>query len=501
MPTEPIAPPHWDGRVMSMPGDGTSRVALDIDGLWFDDLRAGTGGRLQLALAYSPSGCRAFTPTIRDTRDGAILWPAADAAGTNVPFFCAAHDDGDLLVDGQAEPMAAAVTLVVPVYNAGAAVRRCLDSVLAHTTGRARLVVIDDASPDADIAPLLSGYAGLAGVEVLSNPRNLGFTATANRGIEAAGRDDVVLLNADTEVGPNWLTGLRRAAHARADIATATAVSDNAGAFSVPELERENPPPSVWTHAQAARAFWQYAGHAYPMLPTGNGFCMYVRRAVFDAVGVLDATAFPQGYGEENDFCQRACAQGLRHAVAGTVFVHHARSQSFGIARREELGRAGMRVLRERWPRYEADVGATLFSHERRVLDWRVRRLYAQASMQPLPRPRVAVVDAGAPDPAARDCDVWHVATRAGVLAYADSCGAIDAAIPPIGSRASDVAHWLEREAIELVDARNAGDVALAEVLASEARRLGIAVIAARDVGTTYFNAWQALRSFPEVPA
>ena len=94
-----------------------------------------------------------------------------------------------------------------------------------------------------------------------------------------------------------------------------------------------------------------------------------------------------EGYGEENDFCQRASASGYRHLIAGNVFVAHARSQSFGIERRERLGRAGMLVLRERWPNYEADVGATLFSFERRVLDWRVRRIHATASvLQPQPR-------------------------------------------------------------------------------------------------------------------
>ncbi|MET0232254.1 MAG: glycosyltransferase, partial [Rhodanobacteraceae bacterium] len=226
------------------------------------------------------------------------------------------------------------------------------------------------------------------------NERNRGFTATANRGIAQAQRADVVLLNADTEVGPNWLTGLRRAAASAADVATVTAVSDNAGAFSVPELERENAWPSGWTFEQASRALWHDAGIAYPELPTGNGFCMYIRRSVVDEVGALDEAAFAQGYGEENDFCQRASARGYRHLIAGNVYVHHERSASFGHERRAKLGEAGMAVLRERWPNYERDVGATLFSFERRVLDWRVRKIFARADAE---APRVCVLSAGVP--------------------------------------------------------------------------------------------------------
>ncbi len=497
MAIESFAAAHWDGRVLALPGHAHASASLDIDGIWFDDLKPGVDGVLRLEIPYSPSGCRAFSPTLRAQRDGRVLWPASDVT---VTLTCTGHDDGALRVDADAQPMQPDVVIVVPVYNAADAVRACLDSVLMHTTGHARLLVIDDASPDPAIAPLLARYARLPGVEMLANARNLGFTATANRGIAHAGRADVVLLNADTEVGPNWLTGLRRAAHARADIATATAVSDNAGAFSVPELEQSNPMPAGWSTAQVARALWQDAGHAYPMLPTGNGFCMYVRRSVFDAIGLLDAEAFPQGYGEENDFCQRASARGLRHAVAGTVFVRHARSLSFGAERREALGRAGMQVLRARWPRYEGDVGAMLFSHERRVLDWRVRRLYAQASLRDSPRPRVACVDSHGFYRVGVECHLRHAASRDGVLVCVDASGAIDAALPAIGSDAASLARWLEREAIELVDTRDAADTALADRLAVQARRLGIAVVDANSAGD-YSHAWRMLRSFPESPA
>ena len=88
--------------------------------------------------------------------------------------------------------------------------------------------------------------------------------------------------------------------------------------------------------------------------------------------------------------------RGLRHLIAGNVYVHHARSASFGHERRAELGAAGMAVLRERWPNYEADVAATLHSFERRVLDWRVRRIYATAEAS-APGLRVLAMERDAP--------------------------------------------------------------------------------------------------------
>src|SRR5512141_242860 len=78
---------------------------------------------------------------------------------------------------------AAAIDVVIPIFNAPADVRRCVESVLARTTGAYRLVLIDDASPDPAIAAYLGEVAGraLSHVVLLRNAANLGFTGTANR--------------------------------------------------------------------------------------------------------------------------------------------------------------------------------------------------------------------------------------------------------------------------------------------------------------------------------
>lgn len=379
----------WDGHALALEPAPGQAVEVWLDQVIYACLPADAASRIVLALPELPNGQKSIQLQLRC--GGELSSPVQLCQGqaglaradTLLPLQPL---QGEELLDPATADVALAreVAIIVPVYNAAEAVRSCLDSVLAHTRGAARLIVIDDASSEAAIAPLLASYRGIAGVEILRNDSNLGFTGTVNRGMQLAGRADVVLLNADTEVAAHWLDGLRAAAWARSDTASATAVSDNAGAFSVPELEQENPFPQGWTFAQAALALRQCAGLAYPRLPTGNGFCIYLKRAALDAVGLFDAHAFAQGYGEENDWCQRAEAAGWQHAIAGPVLVRHARSQSFGHERRRVLGEAGMAVLRQRWPRYEADVGATLFSPRRRALDWRVRCAYARPA--PLPR-------------------------------------------------------------------------------------------------------------------
>ncbi|WP_440224068.1 glycosyltransferase family 2 protein [Dokdonella sp. MW10] len=489
MPPKPAIALHWsEGRLHV---DGAPAGAwIVLEGIAFAPVEVTADGSTSIALPFAPSREHTFRVGVRAQRDG-------DALHEGIVALPRVDDTIEALVDAGAHPMEYRVTIVVPVYNAPSAVARCLASVLAHTTGPARLVVIDDASPDPAIAPMLATFEGRDGVEILRNERNRGFTATANRGIAHAGRDDVVLLNADTEVAANWLTGLRRAAWRSADIATATAVSDNAGAFSVPELEQACEGPAHWSFDDTARALWQQAGFVQPELPTGNGFCLYIRRDVIDAIGMLDEQAFPQGYGEENDFCQRASAQGRRHVVAGDVYVHHERSQSFGIERREALGRAGMQVLRERWPDYERDVGAMLFSPVRRVLDWRVRRAFALAGEAPRPRVLAGPGIGGTTGLH----EAWQIAPveHEIVLArHGERCDVVEhAAATDVTS--SLLAHWLQRHAFEVLDTASITPPRLASMLAREATRLGIAVATSGDPATrdlAWSDARRAQRSF-----
>ena len=114
-------------------------------------------------------------------------------------------------------------------------------------------------------------------------------------------------------------------------------------------------------------------------VPTAHGFCMFVRRDCLAATGLFDETAFAQGYGEENDFCERARSLGYRHVAVPGVFVAHVGGVSFGAAR-QDLLRRNLAILNRRHPDYAgrvADfVAADLLAPARRRLDaarWRAR--------------------------------------------------------------------------------------------------------------------------------
>jgi len=416
----------WDGRTLRwrVSCAAATKVALLLDDVVFQHYRCDAGEtELHCAFDYSPTGNAEllFALAGADSATPRAAWrvlhgaPAGcgvDQWTRQLPYLSALAGTPQLPPRALAD--LPAVAIVVPIYNAADSVRRCLAALERWTPAAVRWILVDDASTDAAIAPLLAHHVQRRrGVQVLRHDANLGYTRAVNAGIAAAGDADVVLLNSDTQVGPRWLQSLRLAAYSDATIGTVTAVSDNAGAFSVPELEQFCPTPSHWNLIEAQRAVLQQAGLRLAELPTGNGFCLFIRRDVIARIGVMDADAFPAGYGEENDFCQRAIGAGWRNVIAGNVLVRHERSASFGDARRAALGAQGMAVLRRRYPRYEADVGATLYSFERRVLDYRVRRTWAgsdgrYARQAPRSRLLVAGPEPGSGNvPLARSCEIF----------------------------------------------------------------------------------------------
>jgi GT2 family glycosyltransferase len=227
-----------------------------------------------------------------------------------------------------ARPCSPTIDVVVPVYRNRRTTLACIDSVLAGG-GRFELIVIDDASPEPELAAELRQRADQGEFTLLANERNLGFVATANRGLALHPDRDVVLLNSDTVVPPGWLD--RLAAAARGDcVGTVTPFSNNATIASYPVPLEANPLPAGWTLAELDAVFREANSGWRIDLPTAIGFCMYIRRDCLGDVGPLDEARFGRGYGEENDFSLRAAARGWRNVLAADLFVEHEGRASFG---------------------------------------------------------------------------------------------------------------------------------------------------------------------------
>lgn len=223
------------------------------------------------------------------------------------------------------------IDIILPIYGGLDELRRCLDSLLAHPQRSAwNLVLINDASPFPEIHAFLDAFAAAhPKVEYRVNAGNLGFVGTVNRGMRLHPDRDLVLLNSDTEVHGDWLDRMLAAARQNPDAATLTPFSNNATICSFPRYCEGNPLPRRFTLAEVDVAFRAANPGETLEIPTGVGFCMFIRRAALNAVGLFDEERFGRGYGEENDFCRRAAARGMPNLLLCDTFVYHAGGVSF----------------------------------------------------------------------------------------------------------------------------------------------------------------------------
>lgn len=246
------------------------------------------------------------------------------------------------------------VDIIVPIYNAYKAVEECINSIIKHTDlTKNRLILINDKSTDENILGLLNSfknqYASL-NIIVLDNEINLGFVGTVNKGMEYSD-SDVILLNSDTEVSDFWVEEMEKCAYSQDDVATVTALSNNATLASVPNGLQPNKLPDSMSFDEYANMVYSRSLRRYPQIPTAHGFCMYIRRNALNVVGLFDQQTFGKGYGEENDFSYRCMDFGYKHLLCDSVIVYHKESQSFN-EKKEQLINANMKILRKRYPLY-----------------------------------------------------------------------------------------------------------------------------------------------------
>jgi len=103
--------------------------------------------------------------------------------------------------------MPADVSIIVPVWNGRALLKRLLECLRTQTHPIAEILVIDNGSEDG--APEI---AERLGARVIRMGSNTGFSRAVNRGIQECKTEWLAIVNSDVEPAPDWLNRLMEAA-------------------------------------------------------------------------------------------------------------------------------------------------------------------------------------------------------------------------------------------------------------------------------------------------
>lgn len=242
---------------------------------------------------------------------------------------------------------------VVLTYNAREDVERCLESLVRFTPSTVPIVVADDCSTDPHLIESIREIAANqdSTIHLVRQEKNLGFVGNSNFVFTATAPNDVILINSDVMVGPEWYERICDAATSSNLIATVSVLTNYGTMLSVPY---RNLPMSELYGAlsveEIARRVATGSQKIRPTITCGVGHCLYVTRRALNRVGLFDPI-FGIGYGEEVDFSLRAVSLGFKNICADDVFVFHRGQGSFGSisAERKE---SGFELVEQRHPWY-----------------------------------------------------------------------------------------------------------------------------------------------------
>lgn len=228
--------------------------------------------------------------------------------------------------------------IVIPVHNQYIHLKKCIESVLSHTSDF-NLLIVDDCSTDLETLAYIKEIDHLNNVWVIRNhDKPLGFTGSVNRGILFAMKNyeydfnSICILNSDTEiVTKNWYDKIDLKIDKHTGIGGV--VSNNALHNTVENVEH-----------------YLSVIDKMPSLSTVlvHGFCFFISRKLIEIIGVLDGNTFPH-YGSEDDYCIKSVKNGFRNIIVGSVLVKHHKEASYSTARRAEILKESVPALNKRW--------------------------------------------------------------------------------------------------------------------------------------------------------
>jgi glycosyltransferase involved in cell wall biosynthesis len=222
------------------------------------------------------------------------------------------------------------VVAVVTLFGGGEVWPKCIESLVKYTS--IPIVIFEDSGPSSEAIEQADRVSRLHSKEIwlYRQQTNLGLVGNLNSAFEILDPADVIVLNSDVIVGPEWSERLVDAARSRSDISTATALSTNGTIFTVEAPKSwANRLPSIGEVESAAILVSSKSKLIRPIAPVATAFCTLFTRQALNVVGVLDMK-FSPGYGEEVDFSLRCLKKGFVNVAADDVYVYHASGGTFG---------------------------------------------------------------------------------------------------------------------------------------------------------------------------
>jgi GT2 family glycosyltransferase len=225
------------------------------------------------------------------------------------------------------------ITVVIPVYNAGATLAECLTRLCNSTFAEFEIVMVDDGSTDQSRA-----IAANFPVRVVPTAGRVGPGAARNLGARVAEGDVLLFIDSDVMVRRDTVERIAACFENR-DVEGVVAVQ----AADMRHRDLVSQYKNIWMR-------WTYARK------TGDVPLFYTTAAAIRRDAFLSAGGFDPGYAtpnvEDTAFGQRLAQLGIRVRVEPEVEVEHVKRYSLaGLLRTDYLRAVSLTRLKLRQPR------------------------------------------------------------------------------------------------------------------------------------------------------
>lgn len=204
------------------------------------------------------------------------------------------------------------ISVIVPVYNGGEFLNRCLDALFASAYQPFEVIVVDDGSTDAS-----SEISRAKGANVLSSERRQSGPAAARNVAAAQAVGDILLfVDADVVVEKDTLAKVAAQFQSNAEISALFGSYDDTP-FETNFLSQYRNLQHHFVHQNSnceASTFWAGLGA--------------IRRDVFCAVGGFDAEQFPVPSIEDIELGTRLCSKNYKILLAKEIQGKHLKKWS-----------------------------------------------------------------------------------------------------------------------------------------------------------------------------
>jgi N-acetylglucosaminyl-diphospho-decaprenol L-rhamnosyltransferase len=244
------------------------------------------------------------------------------------------------------------LSIVVPSHDSRELTLECLGSLASGGVRELEVWVVDDASEDGTAAAIERRFPEVC---VVRSDHRRGFTVSANRGLDRARADLLLLLNSDTEIRPGSLRALVEVFER--DPTLGVGGGNLHYPDGSPQWSGGREPSLLWLFALASglpRLVERLPGYRRlrPLEPISSdptpvdwvtGAALALRKDVWNQIRPLDVRF--RFYCQDLDFCRRAAREGWKIALVPVFRVLHHHGATIGRAAGAHRGRQHPELL------------------------------------------------------------------------------------------------------------------------------------------------------------